>query len=303
MKKVVSVSLGSRKRDFEAEAEYLGEVFSISRSGTDGSLDEYARKLRELDGNVDAIGLGGLDMYVFAGTRRYAFRDTCRLAANAKTTPVADGSGLKNTLERQAVRWVQQEGIVDFRACNTLIVCAVDRFGMAEEVAGYGGRVVYGDLMFNLGLPVAIRRWSTVERLARLLLPVIVKLPFSWLYPTGKKQENVTPKYGWAYEWADVIAGDFHLIRRYLPEGENSLAGKTVITNTTTSEDCEQLARRGLARLITTTQSFGGRSAGTNVLEAVLVAASGKRPEELTEADYNSMLERLDWRPEVRELQ
>jgi len=303
LKRVVSVSLGSSTRDFHTTASFLGEDFEISREGTDGDMDAYTRRLQDLDGKVDAIGLGGTDLYLVAAGRRYPIRDIRKMVSRVKTTPVLDGSGLKNTLERQAVRWLAEQGLVDFRTAKTLVVCAVDRFGMAEEVAACGGPVIYGDLMFDVGLPFPIRSFPAVRVLAKLLLPVITRLPFKWLYPTGKKQESITPKYGWAYAWADVIAGDFLLIRRFLPPEEGSLSGKIIITNTTTPADREELARRGLKRLVTTTQSFGGRSTGTNVLEAVLVAALGRRPEELTPEDYNRMLTELNWHPEVTELQ
>ncbi len=299
MKKVVSVSLGSSTRDFSTTANYLGQEFEIQRLGVDGDMKAFAAKLQELDGNVDAIGLGGLDLYLVAGRCRYAFRDVKKLVSTLKRTPVVDGSGLKNTLERQAVQWLKEQDIISFSNSKTLVVCAVDRFGLAEEIAAAGGAVIYGDLMFNLGVPVPIGSFATVKVLARLLLPVVVQMPFQWLYPTGEKQEKITPKYRWVYQWADIIAGDFHIIRRYMPTGELSLKGKTIITNTTTPQDREELARRGLKKLITTTQSFSGRSAGTNVLEGVLVAALGRKPEELTAADYNRVLVELDWKPVI----
>ncbi|HEY0798938.1 MAG TPA: hypothetical protein VGD50_07295, partial [Candidatus Baltobacteraceae bacterium] len=108
MKRIVSVSLGSSSRDHRAEITLLGEQFDISRVGTDGSIDRASAMLKELDGNVDAIGLGGIDVYLYAGTKRYALRDGLRLLEAVKTTPVVDGSGLKNTLERRAVRYLQE---------------------------------------------------------------------------------------------------------------------------------------------------------------------------------------------------
>jgi hypothetical protein len=302
MKKVVSVSLGSAKGDFQTTVRYLGQDIEISRTGTNGSLTGYAAKLRELDGKVDAIGLGGADMYVYAGGRRYTFREISKLAALVKQTPVVDGSGLKNTLERECVRYLNARGIVHFSEVNTLMVCAVDRFGMAEEIAAGGGPAIYGDLMFALGLPIPIRSFGLIRPLAALILPVAVRLPFRWLYPTGPKQDVARPRFGWAYSWADVIAGDRHMIRRRMPEGAGSLAGKTIITNTTTAEFRDEIARRGAKRLITTTPAFGGRSPGTNVMEAAIVAASGSGARSLTPDDFSRMLEELHWKPEVTEL-
>ena len=67
MKRVVSVSLGSSSRDHRAAVTLMGEEFDISRVGTDGKLDAAIAMVRELDGNVDAIGLGGIDVYLYAG--------------------------------------------------------------------------------------------------------------------------------------------------------------------------------------------------------------------------------------------
>ena len=303
MKRVVSVSLGSSKRDFAETTEFLGEPFELRRVGTDGDEARYRALLLELDGTVDALCLGGIDRYVWTGGRRYEFREARRFIKGVTKTPVVDGSGLKNTLERETVQWLAAQNIVDFRAGKTLMVCGVDRFGMSEALVAQGGRVLFGDLMFNLGIGVPIRSWAAHRALAAVLLPLVTQLPFSLLYPTGVKQEETTPRWGKYYEWADVLAGDFHLIRRYLPAADGCpLAGKTVLTNTTTATDVEELRRRGLALLVTTTPRLsGGRSPGTNVLEGVFVALNDGKP--LTPDEYLTFLRRLDWKPDVQRLE
>ena len=99
---------------------------------------------------------------------------------------------------------------------------------------------------------------------------------------------------------ADIIAGDYLYIKRYLPE---RLDGKTIITNTTTAEDVAMLRERGAALMVSTTPELEGRSFGTNVMEGVLLALSGKRPEEMTPQDYLTALESLGWQPNVVRLQ
>ena len=304
MKRVVSVSCNSSSRDKTTEVEILGEQFELKRIGTDGDWGKYAELLRELDGNVDAIGIGGTDLWLYAGGRRYGVRDAQRMAANVKKTPVVDGSGLKNTLERKTIDRLQESGAIDFRTAKTLMVASVDRFGMAEKLAEMGGSVIYGDVMFALGLNIPLRTISQIRTLARLLLPIVCRLPFKWIYPTGEKSNEIVPKYEWAYRWADVIAGDFLMIRRHLPTAESgALKGKTILTNTTTEDDVRELRDRGAEMLITTTPEYDGRSFGTNVMEGVLVSISGKRPEELTTSDYEELLTRLEWQPAVRRLQ
>lgn len=263
-------------------------------------MDKFAQLVRELDGNVDAIGLGGIDMYLYASGKRYTIRDAAKLASNATKTPVVDGSGIKNTLERETIHWLQREGVIDFSDRNVLMVCAVDRFGMAESLHQVAKSIVYGDLMFGVGLPIPITTWKGIQRVASALLPIICTVPFKWLYPTGDKQEKSTPKFEEYFRWADVITGDYKYIGRYMPTPESGImAGKAVITNTLTAEDIENLKSRGVKLLATSTLEFDGRVFATNVLEGIAVTLAGKRPEEMSSKDYMDVLAKLDWRPNI----
>ena len=271
-KRVVSVSLGASGRDLCEHLTLLGEEVVVERRGVDGDLKRAAALIRELDGRVHAIGLGGINLYLEVGGRRYALRDAVRLAAHAKRTPVLDGGGLKTTLEKRVAQRLHAE--MNLKDKKVLVVSAVERFGMAQALQGTGAQMRYGDLVSILDVPLPLRSLVTVRALARVVLPVALRAPISWLYPTGAAQEQSGPpsRYTRLYAWAEVIAGDWHLIRRHLPE---RLDGKTILTNTTTGADVELLRRRGAARLVTTTPRLNGRSVATNVLEAAFVAVTG----------------------------
>jgi hypothetical protein len=300
MKRVVSVSLGSSGRDHRAQVTLMGEAFDISRVGTDGKLDAAIGMVRELDGTVDAIGLGGIDVYLYAGRHRYALRDGLRLLDAAKTTPVVDGSGLKNTLERATVRFMQDELSMDLRARRVLMVSALDRFGMAQALVNAGADVLFGDFIFALDKDMPVRNLHEFEAMAEKYLPDACKLPFQFFYPTGKKQEKPPePKYPQYYEQAEIIAGDFHFMRQFMPP---RLDGKIILTNTVTQANVDELTERGVKRLITTTPDIGGRSFGTNVLEAALVALLGKPWNDVVPADYERLLRELQLKPRVIEL-
>ncbi|MGC2406050.1 MAG: hypothetical protein WA431_06540 [Candidatus Cybelea sp.] len=300
MKRVVSVSLGSSSRDHRAQVVLMGEAFDISRVGTDGKLDAAIGLVRELDGTVDAIGLGGIDVYLYAGRHRYALRDGLRLLDAAKTTPVVDGSGLKNTLERATVRFMQDELSMDLRGRRVLMVSALDRFGMAQALVDAGADVLFGDFIFALDKDMPVRDLHEFEAMAEKYLPDACKLPFQFFYPTGKKQEKPPePKYPQYYEQAEIVAGDFHFMRQFMPP---RLDGKVILTNTVTQANVEELAERGVKRLITTTPDIGGRSFGTNVLEAALVALLGKAWSDVVPADYERLLRELQLKPRVIEL-
>ncbi len=298
MKSVVSVSLGSSKRNHKVELEILGENFIIERIGTDGDLQKAIRLVSELDGKVDCFGLGGIDLYVFAGKKRYIIREAANIAGAAKKTPIVDGSGLKNTLERKTIQYFQDNKIIDFAGRKVLMVCAMDRFGMAETLDELGAKMTYGDLIFALGLPIPLYSLKTLDRLARIIAPIVVRLPFKYIYPTGRKQEldNKGSRYNKYYHEAEVIAGDYHFIKKYMPM---DLTGKMIITNTITRDDVQNIKNRGALFLGTTTPNLEGRSFGTNVVEAVIVTLLRKDKCELTSENYTTMLNRLEFKPYV----
>ena len=298
MKTVVSVSLGSSQRDHEGRFEILGETVHLSRRGVDGAFKKAMSLLQELDGAVDAIGLGGIDIYLKSRHETYALKDGLRLQGAVKQTPVVDGSGLKNTLERETVRKLAENPELGLQGKKVLMVCAMDRFGMAEALEEAGADNVYGDMIFSLGIDKPILTLDELEERARKLLPEIVKLPISMVYPTGKKQEVIQPDeltrpY---FEEAEVIAGDFHIMRRRLPD---SLQGKGILTNTVTEADIEELKKREVSWLVTTTPEIEGRSYGTNVLEAALLAVLGKSWNEVKPEDYLNLIGQAGLGPRV----
>jgi len=107
------------------------------------------------------------------------------------------------------------------------------------------------------------------------------------------------PKFHDQFAWATLIADDFLYVKKNLPE---DMTGKIIVTNTTTAEDVELLRARGVSHLITSTPRLDGRSFGTNMMEAALVALSGKkRP--LSNTEIAEMLATADMLPTVLALQ
>ncbi len=298
MKRVVSVSLGGSIRNKSVTITLNGVPITVERIGTDGDEVKARQKFEELDGVVDALGVGGVELYLRVEGREYPLRSGLGLVKNVRTTPVVDGRGLKHTLERRVFELAAPALGGKPHYHQSFMTLGADRYGMAQAVAEASDHVVYGDLMFALGLPVPLRSLGQLRTLTRLLLPVIGQMPISMLYPTGEKQEEITPKYPAYWSAAELIAGDFLYIRKHLPD---MLSGKTIVTNTTTEQDVELLRQRGLRWLITTTPRYEGRSFGTNMMEAALVAYADKG-RVLTEAEINALIDELDLRPSVQRL-
>lgn len=300
MKRAVSISIGSSKRNKAVEVELLGEKVSIERIGTDGDMEAAALKFKELDGTVDAFGVGGGDLSMQIDDKKYEFHSVKPMVRFIKETPVVDGSGLRNTLEKQAAPLILEKlgDYVNEMGKTALIMTGSDRWGLTRSFLDAGFKCTFGDLLFSLELPFPLHTAKQVKRLAALLMPIALRLPFHWIYPVGEKQEERKPKYPQYFKEATVVAGDCHYIKRYMPD---DMQGKIVVTNTTTPEDVELFRKSGVKYLITTTPVLDGRSFGTNMMEAALVAVSGKgRP--LTWDEYSEMLDKLGFEPQLQEL-
>ncbi len=288
MKRIVSVSIGASSRDHRVVTNIHGEDFLIERIGTDGDIKKAIEIIEKLDGKVDVFGMGGIDLYLYGKNgRKYVIRAALPIARAARKTPIVDGSGLKNTLERNVIQYINTNYHLLNQEKKVLLVCGMDRFGMAETFIELGCQMIFGDVMFALGLPIPIHRLENLHRLAAVLMPIVSRLPFQLLYPTGHEQEEMISKYSRYYYMADIIAGDFIYIKRYLPE---RLDGKIIVTNTITMQDVQMLKERGVKILVTSTPELSGRSFGTNVMEAVMVCLSKKRPDEITSEIYKNML-------------
>ncbi len=296
MKRAVSISLGSSSRDKRVVVTFRGEPISIERIGTDGDVEKARRLFAELDGQVDAFGIGGVDLYIRIDQHEYPLRAAFYLVQDVRRTPVVDGRGLKHTLERRVFERARPflGEIPRFR--RAFVPVAVDRIGLAQAVSEVADEVIFGDLMIALDIPIPIRGLRNYKRLARILMPFVSRFPMGMLfYGSEGPEKEYKPKYHRLWERSDLLAGDFMFMKKYLPE---NLEGKWVVTNTTTAENVEMLRARGARLLITTTPRYEGRSFGTNMLEAALTAYAGKgRP--LSEEELNSLIDELDLRPTV----
>ncbi len=295
MKYALSISLGSSSRDKKVEVKFKDETVVIERIGLDGDVARAKEMYEELDGKVDAFGMGGLDLYLRLEGKEYPLRAALKLIENVKQTPVVDGRGLKHTLERRIFELAAPAlgGMPKFH--QAFIPLAIDRIGLATAISEITEQVIFGDLMVALGLPLPVYGLKNFKRVAKIMLPFVSYFPMSLLFygSDGAEQE---PKYEKYWEACDLIAGDFLFMRKYMPQ---NISGKTIITNTTTDENVALCKERGVQKVITSTPRYDGRSFGTNMMEAALTAYAGLG-RQLTDAELNALIDELDIRPQVQ---
>jgi hypothetical protein len=139
MKRAVSVSLGSSTRDKKVEVDLLGERVVIERIGTDGDEVAAREMFRDLDGKVDAFGVGGIDLGVGTPWKKYPLHAAVKLVQDVKITPCVDGGGLKDTLETRVMQYVEEQLGDQIHPKTAFLVAGITRYGMTMSFinAGY----------------------------------------------------------------------------------------------------------------------------------------------------------------------
>ena len=194
--------------------------------------------------------------------------------------------------------YVEENIGAEIQPKRAMVNAAADRYGMAVSLVEAGYDMVYGDLLFGLGIPIPLRSLRAVDFMLAIIGPIVGRLPIDMIYPTGEKQLETIPKFVKWYNWATILAGDCAYTKRHMPP---DLSGKTVLTNTTTEADVERFRQAGVRYLVTTTPRFNGRSFGTNMMESALVAVAGKG-RTLTRDELLSMIRELDMHPHIEKL-
>jgi hypothetical protein len=292
---IISVSVGSSARDHHTDFTLGGHTFHISRIGTNGDLKRFLALLHEYDGRADALSIGGTDFYLLVGGRRYYFKTTKLIKSMVRHSRLADGNGIKHIMGARAVALLPSLGLAP-GGPKVLLTSAVDMYGMAKAFVEKGYNTDFADLLVGLQLPVLLKRLGSLRATAALILPFLTRLPLQWFYPLGDEQCEIKKNIPAVFNKADIIAGDFHQIRKNLP---CNLRNKTIITNTTTPADLELLRSRGLNALITTTPRINGRSFGTNVMEAVCRCLLDKDDRRICGRDFLSVVYSLKLAPEL----
>ncbi len=302
MKRVVSISLGASERDYQFTTNVLGQRIEVRRIGTNGDVGRATALVRQHDGVVDVIGLGGLTPVFRVGAARYPHREAISIAAGARRTPVVDGGMLKASLERWAVQKAAElvRGIFNYR--RILVTSGIERYEMALALAQFDGELRFADPIVHLGLsflppPRSIRQ---LEVYAATTLPFLSLLPYRYLHPVALGQEGHSDRAEALFRWADVIAGDFAYIRRFAPR---DLRDKTIVTDDPAPDEIDDLAARGAQTLVTMTPPISDDRpfVSTDVLEAIVTAVleSGAQP---GEADVIDFIDAAGWGPTIEHL-
>jgi len=281
VKRVVSISLGASKDDYEFETEFLGQEFTISRIGTDGSREKAAEKLLEYDKEADTIGIGNIK-FPHAIASNYLTRqheDKIKTLGRRIQTPVTTGGVLRDVSFEWSLRFVEHKFGDYFKNAKVLFLSGMTSYNIAKVMAEYTDNLTFADPVIENGISKFIRSLKGLERYAKGTHEIL-----DWL-PGKRLTSSVVPLQKWnnyilskAMQKATIIVVPSYNFYEYLKDTSiEELGGKTIITSTAYDDRVEFLKARGVDVIIDTTPKILERVVAPNVIEALILAALEKK--------------------------
>jgi hypothetical protein len=167
MKKVVTVTLGSSKQDFEFKTEFLGQSFSVKRMGADDDTGKAWELMRRQQASADAIGLGEIGDHYQVGLRTVVNKETQRLLHVVTRVPVTTGATLRRLLQVRAVRYVQNQLGHYFNNNLVLFLSGMRNYDMAVALSDYTKNLSFADALFQTGAPTMLTSLEQLELYAK----------------------------------------------------------------------------------------------------------------------------------------
>ena len=295
MKKVVSISLGARDQDFEFVAPFMGQQISVQRLGTDGSTTRAVKLLKHWEKHASVLGLGVVKDSYNVGARRYVEKDSTRMASVVKRIPVTTGGRLNDILQEWALRHVQIKLGNYFNNARVLFFSGMTNYKLAMCMAEYSQNLQFADPLLQLGVPKLLTSLNALELYASgahyvsdwVLPSVMASAPVKeWTHFVLRK----------AMQKATVLVAPVHELDDFSAE---ELAGKTIITSSVNEVRLAQFKAKGVYLVIDGSPNMFDHVLGPNILDAMIIAATGKDPQDLLEDDYLEIITDLQMEPRI----
>ncbi len=295
MKNVVSISLGSGSQDFEFTTRFLGRQLSVRRFGTDGNKAKAGRLLKQWEKQADVIGIGLPRDSYSVGSRRFIDREAAQMKSLVTRVPVTTGSRLGEIFLEWAVRHTQIRLGHYFDNALVLFLSGLSSYKLATTMAEYTDNLQFADPLLQLGVPKLLTSLDALSLYASGAHYVADWQP-PRVIPDDILRQWTRFILRKAMARATVIVAPVHELDDFGPE---ELAGKTIITSGLNAERAAAFADKGVMMVVDGAPSMFGHVLGPNLLDAMIVAATGKNPDDILEDDYLAIITEAKMEPRI----
>jgi predicted amino acid dehydrogenase len=295
MKKVITVTLGSSKKDFEFKTRFLGQEFSVQRLGADRDSSKAWELMRRQQANADAIALSDTVDHYHVGLRTVVNKESQRLMQVVTRVPVTTGASLRRLLQVRAVRHVQKELGHYFNNNLVLFLSGMRNYDMAVALSEYTRNLSFADPVFHAGSPLLLSSLEQLELYAKgkELIPDIV--PGEFLKSVLKTVKNKIVAN--AVARSHVIVGTFREIQAVAAGG--NLEGKTLITSAIDDDALAFFTKHKVNLVVDVSPKLFDKVVGISTITAMILASMDKPESEVSDHDFEEIINELDIKPRL----
>jgi predicted amino acid dehydrogenase len=297
MKEIVSVAIGSSERDFDFKTEFLGHKFRVRRFGADGRFRKAKDLLDQFGADADMIGISGFLDYSDVGVRSMKSKQMKALEKVVPGVPKTTGSPLKRIMHQWLLSKIQEELGGFFNNAKVLFYSGMSNYNVATAMYEYTQNIKFADPITSKNIPKLLSSIESLEKYASGTHEL-----GNWM-PTKTFTSSIVPISAWnkhvltkAAENAMAIVGPVQDVQE-LPA--SALAGKVVITSAVTEADIKIFNDKGVDVVIDDSPQPFNQVVGLNVLDAMIVTALQKTPENMTVEEYFDIIDELDFQPKI----
>jgi predicted amino acid dehydrogenase len=295
MKKVVTVTLGPAKQDFEFETQFLGQRFQVKRLGADNNPTQAWELLRRQQANADAIGLGEIGDHFQVGLRTVVNKETQRLLNVVTRVPATTGATLRRLLQVRAVRHVQKTLGHYFNNNIVMFLSGMRNYDMAVALSDYTRNLNFADALFQTGAPAMLTSLEQLELYAK---------GSKWAIPQKGRELLEGAFGGFKKDRAAAQVAKSHVIVGTFAEikavgNATNLAGKTLITSAVDSEREAFFERCKVNLVIDVSPKLFDHVVGLATIEAMILAKLGMPADEVSDDEFTEILDELNIEPRL----
>jgi predicted amino acid dehydrogenase len=295
MKRVVGISMGAGDQDFEFATRFMGQHFNVRRLGANGSMAKALKLAKHWGQQADAIGLGVVKDSYTVGSQRYVEKDSARLKSAVTRIPVTTGGRLGDILQEWALRHVQTKLGDYFTNANVLFFSGRTNYKLALAMSEFTSNLQFADLLLQLGAPKMLTSLDMLELYASGAHYVLDWAPTSVMASAPVKEwTNFVLRR--ALQDATVVVAPVHELDDF---GAEELAGKTIVTSTVNDRRIAQFKDKGVNLVIDGSPMVSGHVLGPSLLDAMIIAATEKSPDDILEDDYLEIITSLALEPRI----
>ena len=261
MKKVLNLSLGSDKRDFENSFIFLDKEIYVKRIGLNGDIEKFmsfANNTRDFD----AVAIGGINSTYCFGDKIWFLSQYCKLTSGFNI-PIYDGQWIKKYYEPNSLQKIiaSDPSILHKK---WLVMSALDRKGSYDYLQKNNINVILGDIYAAFMIPF-FPSHSFFKVCANVMMPIFSKMSIENFYPYKKSDKTNNGK---ALLKFDVILSETNFL---LHKNINNLCSQTIIFSRASDKDKNDYALKGCKVY----SLLPGEILSANIIEAIVATTIG----------------------------